>query len=100
MNNNNTMFIEAKNMDEIKSHIKNDEVMLLKFDTKDSKYNEYFNSIDLKVINITDKEIIDFYDINVLPTILVYKNKNLLDEIEGFYTKSSLIKKVLNIIGE
>ena len=98
--NNNTMFIEVENVDEIESHIKNDEVMLLKFDTKDSKYNEYFNSIDLKVINITDKEIIDFYDINVLPTILVYKNKNLLDEIEGFYTKSSLIKKVLNIIGE
>lgn len=98
--NNNTMFIEVENMDEIENHIKNDEVMLLKFDTKDSKYNEYFNSIDLKVINITDKEIIDFYDINVLPTILVYKNKNLLDEIEGFYTKSSLIKKVLNIIGE
>lgn len=98
--NNNTMFIEVENVDEIEGHIKNDEVMLLKFDTKDSKYNEYFNSIGLKVINITDKEIIDFYDINVLPTILVYKNKNLLDEIEGFHTKSSLIKKVLNIIGE
>ncbi len=97
--NNNTMFIEAENVDEIESHIKNDEVMLLKFDTKDSKYNEYFNSIDLKVINITDEEIIEFYDINVLPTILVYKNKNLLDEIEGFHTKSILIKKVLTIIG-
>ena len=98
--NNQEMFIDVETIDEIESHNKNNEVMLLKFDIKDSKYNQYFSSLELKVINITDKEIIDFYDINVLPTILVYKNKNLLDEIEGFYTKSILIKKVLNIIGE
>jgi len=92
------MFIEVKNINEIESCIKNDEVMLLKFDTKKSKYNEYFDSLELKVINITDKEIIDFYDIDILPTILVYKNRNLLDTIEGFHTKSVLIKKILNVM--
>lgn len=98
--NNKEMFIDVKTIDEIESHTKNNEVMLLKFDSKDSKYNQYFSSLELKVINITDKDIIEFYDINVLPTILVYKNKNLLDEIEGFHTKSELIKKVLSVISE
>ena len=92
------MFIEVENHNDIQSHIKNSEVILLKFDTKDSKYNMYFNSLELKVINITDEEIIDFYDIEVLPTILVYKNNNLLDKIEGFHTKYELIKKVINIV--
>lgn len=94
------MFIEVENNNDIQNHIKNCEVVLLKFDTKDSKYNMYFNSLELKVINITDEEIIDFYDIDVLPSILVYKNNNLLDKIEGFHTKYELIKKVLNIIKE
>ena len=87
-------------IDDIENLIKTDEVMLLKFDNKISKYNDYFNSMELKVINIVDEEIISFYDIETLPIILVYKNKNLLDTIQGFYTKSILIKKILNIIGE
>lgn len=94
------MFMNISSIDDIENLIKTDELMLLKFDNKISKYNDYFNSMELKVINIVDEEIISFYDIETLPTILVYKNKNLLDTIQGFYTKSILIKKILNIIGE
>ena len=94
------MFMNILSIDDIENLIKTDEVMLLKFDNKISKYNDYFNSMELKVINIVDEEIISFYDIETLPIILVYKNKNLLDTIQGFYTKSILIKKILNIIGE
>lgn len=94
------MFMNISSIDDIENLIKTDEVMLLKFDNKISKYNDYFNSMELKVINIVDEEIISFYDIETLPTILVYKNKNLLETIQGFYTKSILIKKILNIIGE
>lgn len=94
------MFMNISSIDDIENLIKTDEVMLLKFDNKISKYNDYFNSMELKVINIVDEEIISFYDIETLPIILVYKNKNLLDTIQGFYTKSILIKKILNIIGE
>lgn len=92
------MFIYISDIDDIDKHLKNNDIMLLKFDNIDSKYNTYFDSIDLKVINITDSKIIDFYEIEVLPTILVYKNKNLLNSIEGFHTKTELIKKILNII--
>jgi len=92
------MFIDINNIDDIDNYLVNNEVMLLKFDIKDSKYNNYFSSLDLKIVNITDPEIIQFYDIDVLPTILVYKNKNLLTNIEGFHTKTELLKKIMNII--
>ena len=93
------MLITVDNMDEIDDIIKSHELMLLKFDDKESKYNEFIDGLDFKVINITDEEIIDFYDIDVLPTILVYKDRNLIDSIKGFHTKTILLKKILNIIG-
>ena len=92
------MLIKVDNMNEIDDIIKSHELMLLKFDNKESKYNEFIDGLDLKVINITDEEIIDFYDIDVLPTILVYKDKNLIDSIKGFKTKTILLKKILSII--
>lgn len=78
--------------------INTNEIILLKFDNVISKYDQYIYSLDLKVINITDEEIINFYDIDVLPTILVYKNKNLIDSITGFYTKTLLFKKLNDYI--
>lgn len=93
------MLITVDNMDKIDDMIKSHELMLLKFDNIESKYNEFIDGLDFKVINITDEEIIDFYDIDVLPTILVYKDRNLIDSIKGFHTKTILIKKILNIIG-
>ena len=41
---------------------------------------------------------IEFYDIDTLPTIYIYKDKNLLNTIEGFLTKSELIKKINEVI--
>ena len=93
------MLITVDNMDEIDDMVKTHELMLLKFDQEESKYNEFIDGLDFKVINITDEEIIDFYDIDVLPTILVYKDRNLIDSIKGFHTKTILLKKILNIIG-
>ena len=92
------MSITINNMNEIDNIIKTNNIMLLKFDNDESKYNEFINTLDFKIVNITDQEIINFYDIDVLPTILVYKNKNLIDSIKGFYTKTILIKKILNLI--
>ena len=85
-------------IDNIQDIIKQNNIMLLKFDFEDSKYNEYFHNIPYKTINITDNDIIEFYDISELPTILIYKNKNLLDSIEGYYSKSVLTKKILEIL--
>ena len=54
------MLITIDNMDEIHDMVKTHELMLLKFDYKESKYNEFIDGLDFKVINITDEEIIDF----------------------------------------
>lgn len=86
------------NIDDIENILKTTEIMLLKFDNSKSNYDEFIDNLDFKVVNITDKEIIDFYDIEILPTILVYKNKNLIDSIKGFHTKTIFVKKILNLI--
>ena len=86
-------------VDKIDDIVKSHKIMLLKFDNKESNYNEFIDKLDFNIINITDKEIIDFYDIDVLPTILVYKDRNLIDSIRGYHTKTILNKKILDIIG-
>lgn len=89
-------YTDIHNIDEL---VKQNNIMILKFDKESSKYDEYiYNMNNIKVINITDKEIMEFYDINVVPTLLIYKNKNLMDSIEGFLTKTDLIKKLLRLI--
>ena len=91
--------LEYTDMDNIDELVKQNNIMLLKFDKENSKYDEYiYNMNNIKVINITDEEIMEFYDINVVPTLLIYKNKNLIDSIEGFLTKTDLIKKLIRII--
>ena len=82
---------EIKN---IEDKINSNNIILLKFDDEDSKYDIFLRSINYKIINITDKEIIEFYGIDVLPSIFIYKNKNLLNVIEGFHTKSVFLKKI------
>ena len=77
---------------------RNTGIYLLKFDVKISKYDGYINKLNYRIINITDPEIIQFYDIEYLPTICVYRDKNLLDVIQGFLSKSELLKKLNNIL--
>jgi len=89
---------DTLNVDWIENMIKTNKLIFIKFDTDDSKYNEFIDKLNFKIINITDKKIIDFYDIDTLPTILIYKNKNLIDSIIGFHTKTILLKKILNLI--
>lgn len=90
--------LDINDLSIIENIINSDEIILLKFDNLDSNYNSYIYNIGLKIINITDKEIIDFYEIDILPTILVFKNKNLIDSIKGFHTKTSFIGKIIKII--
>lgn len=75
----------------------NNNLMIVKFDNENSKYDNYINDIPYKIINIIDTEIIEFYDIESLPTLNVYKNKNLVSIIEGFKTKSELLKILENL---
>jgi hypothetical protein len=89
--------IMLNNIEDIEKMVNTNEIMLLKFDNIESKYNEYIDGLDLKVINITDKEIIEFYDIDILPTVLVYKNNNLIDSIQGFQPRTIFLKKILTL---
>ena len=74
------------------------ELFMVKFDTVNSKYDLYINNLETKIINITDKEIIDFYEIEVIPTIIFYKNNTIVDKLEGFHPKTKLVSKLLNLL--
>lgn len=104
-NENNEINYKIENQVENKIETNNN-IMLLKFDNTISKYNEYFENLEnfenknliFKTVNITDPEIIEFYDIDTIPSILIYKNKNLIGTIEGYFAKTELIKKIKSII--
>lgn len=87
---------DSKKTKEIEEYLSS-ELMLVKFDTPNSKYDNYISTIGYKVVNITDEEIMEFYDIEVVPTIKVYKNKNLVESVEGFKTKSELMKILIEL---
>lgn len=85
-------------MDIVKDlNLKND-IFLLKFDDLKSKYDLYIKNLNIKVVNITDPEIIKFYNIEIIPTIYVYKNNNIIDILTGFYPKTNLELKIKNLL--
>lgn len=94
MDNSNNLSIETK----IDNYLKSSNIVIIKFDKENSNYDNFIDSLDYKIVNITDSDIINFYDIENLPSMFIYKNKNLIGNIEGFYTKTELIKKIRNII--
>ena len=49
---------ETNKINEINEQLTKNNIMLLKFDTSDSKYDEYINSLNYKIVNITDTEIL------------------------------------------
>jgi hypothetical protein len=90
----NDISIETK----IDNHLKSSTIVIIKFDKENSNYDNFINSLNYKIINITDSDIINFYDIDNLPSMFIYKNKNLIGNIDGFFTKTELIKKIKNIV--
>lgn len=94
MQNSNDISIENN----IDNYLKSSTIVILKFDKENSLYDNFINSLDYKIVNIINPDIINFYDIENLPSLYIYKNKNLIGFIEGFYTKTELIKKIKNII--
>lgn len=73
------------------------ELFMVKFDTENSKYDLFINNLETKVINITDSDIINFYEIETIPTIIFYKNNTIVDRLEGFHPKTTLVTKLLNL---
>lgn len=77
------------------------DIVLLKF-TADwcdncKKYEHFINDLSVYVQEVDydmNEDIIEEYEIQKLPTVLVYKNKNLVDRIEGFIPKTEFVKKL------
>lgn len=89
---------------DIDEAIKANDILLLKFTASwcDSckKYEHYINDLKVSVFSVDvglNEDLQEEYDINVLPTVLIYKNNNLVDRIEGFITKSEFIKKLSSL---
>jgi len=89
---------------EITNVLDSHDIVLLKFtaDWCDSckKYEHFINDLSVYVQEVDhdlNEDLIEEYEIHKLPTVLVYKNKNLVDRIEGFIPKTEFVKKLMNI---
>ena len=89
---------------EIQTVIDTHDIVLLKFtaDWCDSckKYEHYINDLSVHVQEIDydlNEDLVEEYEIQKLPTVIVYKNKNLVEKIEGFIAKTEFVKKLSNI---
>ena len=89
---------------EITNVLHSHDIVLLKF-TADwcescKKYEHFINDLSVYVQEVDhdlNEDLIEEYEIHKLPTVLVYKNKNLVDRIEGFIPKTEFVKKLMNI---
>jgi thioredoxin 1 len=94
------MLTDSEITDLLDSH----DIVLLKF-TADwcercKKYEHFINDLSVYVQEVDhdlNEDLIEEYEIKTLPTILVYKNKNLVERIEGFIPKTEFVKKLTNI---
>ena len=89
---------------EIQTVIDTHDIVLLKF-TADwcescKKYEHYINDLSVHVQEIDydlNEDLVEEYEIQKLPTVVIFKNKNLVEKIEGFITKTEFVKKLMNI---
>jgi thioredoxin 1 len=86
---------------EIQTVIDTHDIVLLKF-TADwcescKKYEHYINDLSIHVQEIDydlNEDLVEEYDIQKLPTVVIFKNKNLVEKIEGFIAKTEFVKKL------
>lgn len=92
------------NEEDIDNILNNNDIVLLKFSAdwcnSCKKYEYFINDLNVNVTNIDhdlNEDLVEEYEITILPTVLIFKNKNLVEKIEGFITKSDFIKKLSSI---
>ena len=90
--------------EEIENVIKKNNVVILKF-TSDwcstcNKYNSYLNDLNIKVFSINidyNEDLVEDYEITNIPTLMIYKENNLMEKIIGFIPKTEFITKLTNL---
>ena len=92
--------MDENKIDEIEAMMKTNNIFIVKFDNENSKYDNYINTLQVKVVNITDPDIIEFYDIDIIPSLALYKDKNLVEIINGFKPKTFVVNKLLNLMNK
>lgn len=92
--------MDENKIDEIEAMMKTNDIFIVKFDNENSKYDNYINTLQVKVVNITDPDIIEFYDIDIIPSLALYKDKNLVEIINGFKPKTFVVNKLLNLMNK
>ena len=80
------------------------DIVLLKFTANwcesCKKYEHFINDLSVFVQEVDfdlNEDIVEEYEIQKLPTVLIYKNKNLVDRIEGFIPKTEFVKRLMTI---
>ena len=71
-------------------------LFIVKFDKINSNYDLFIYNLNIKIINLTDEKIIEFYEINTLPTLIIYRNNTIIDILEGYYNKTKLLSIISN----
>lgn len=89
---------------DIEDILSSNDVVLLKFSAdwceSCKKYEHFINDVNVCVITIDfdlNDDLADDYEIVKLPTVLVFKNNNLVDRIEGFIPKTEFVKRLTNV---
>jgi thioredoxin 1 len=84
--------------------INNNNVVILKFTSEwcksCKKYDSYLDDLNIKIISISaddNEDLVEDYEITTLPTLLIYKEKNLMEKIEGFVPKTDFMTKLTNL---
>lgn len=79
-------------------------VAILKFtaDWCDSckKYDEYINDLCIKILSIDydlNEDLIEEFNVQKLPTMIIYNNGNFTGKIEKFMCKTEFITKLTNM---
>jgi len=89
---------------DIEDILSSNDVVLLKFSAdwceSCKKYEHFINDVNVCVITVDfdlNDDLADDYEIVKLPTVLVFKNNNLVDRIEGFIPKTEFVKRLTNV---